>query len=490
MPPMLCGVITQGNAVVGIDYPNWTLSYWPDNSINESQVNQATCQYNAGGPNAIFGNANLEIGACMLNNALTSTSGQKIVFGHSLGCAVATRWLVEYGPTADISPDELMFVFIGNSSRAYGGYVYVNGGQASVEWAGISGTPYQVLDIARQFDGWADWPDETTNFIDWNVAAQNAQIGMNTLHDFYQNVSINDPNNAFYQVGNVTYVINPTPLLPMANQWFYTKDFQQQVDKQYRPDIYNAYSYYEKFVIGGGSTNPLISRLPAKLSTLLNSFLPSWTPPDVPEFPPQNRNDLPTINRRNYDSVMVPINLGPNGATGPAQPPAPQPKTPTEIAVQIYTTMFHSPAVPAQITNSGNGVFTLEFGNVAMGPPNGGMFVLSYGAHTTSPIIFSETGDLMALGMEGALWALPNVGWGGVNVSALTDTDFTFRFTTPSGDQILAIGDNSGSPYADPAGLGGEITQLINLGEDQIDSFIQGVFGIPGVSGYSTAVEI
>lgn len=186
----LGGTITNGNTVIPIDYPNFNLE---DSSI--------------------------DTGAQMLDDEITSTPGDKVVFGHGLGVIVIARWLHDYGPTSLVPPSELSFINIGNPVRKYGGFlngetVHTLTDFSGNSWAGIipvltpEDTPYNVTDIARQYDGFADWPN-----IQSPAAVANAYTGMNTIHPFYLDTRLDDPNNISLQEANITYIWSPTRLL-------------------------------------------------------------------------------------------------------------------------------------------------------------------------------------------------------------------------------------------------------------------------------------
>ena len=62
------------------------------------------------------------------------------------GSLAATRWLHDLGPTSDIDPAEVLFVFLGNSGRRYGGIYNGNsdigkllGGVLGDEEPGVAG---------------------------------------------------------------------------------------------------------------------------------------------------------------------------------------------------------------------------------------------------------------------------------------------------------------------------------------------------------------
>ena len=83
-----------------------------------------------------------------------SNAGPKIVYAHSSGGIVAAQWLEEHGDDYDArSNGPLSFVVMGNPTRAYGG--------ANVPWGEVwPETDYQVIDVARQYDPAADFPDD------------------------------------------------------------------------------------------------------------------------------------------------------------------------------------------------------------------------------------------------------------------------------------------------------------------------------------------
>jgi diacyltrehalose acyltransferase len=131
-----------------------------------------------------------------------------IVFGYSNGAIVTAQWLAEHADDPDAPSDEqLFFVVIGNSTRAFGG-LDARSGQVMPQ------TQYQVIDVARQYDGAADFPDDPFNLL----ALANALAGFTFIHTDYEGVNINDPANAVWTVDtnpNTTYVLVPTENLPL-----------------------------------------------------------------------------------------------------------------------------------------------------------------------------------------------------------------------------------------------------------------------------------
>jgi hypothetical protein len=217
----LQGEVTAGNTVVPINYPNDILIYWPGTGIGDS---------------------NVRTGAKMLNEAINDIGGEMVAFGHSLGAVVCNRWLADYGPSCGVSPEQLSFILIGDSMRRYGGMIYEMAGLAANAVAAPVDTPYPVLDIARQWEGWSDWPTNNTN-PDYFNALFNAIDGANTLHNEYNVVSLNDPTNLTYVQGNISYVINPTVIAPLyAVEWWYSAAQQEALTNQNRAAFEAAYN--------------------------------------------------------------------------------------------------------------------------------------------------------------------------------------------------------------------------------------------------------
>lgn len=213
----LQGKITQGKVYVPIVYPNFGIEDW-----------------------------RMEAGREMLDQALHDFSGPKTVFGHSMGARVVNLWLREYGQSTPFNPNELEFYCIGNSTRRYGGPLFTEERGCPVD------TPYKVTDIARQYDGWADYPNDRSN----SDAALNAIMGQQYIHTDYYNIDPNPSATGNYKFveGNVTYVWNATYPLPKIQQYNPTKAmlgllnlFQvtsaaKQKDQEERPGIEAAYT--------------------------------------------------------------------------------------------------------------------------------------------------------------------------------------------------------------------------------------------------------
>jgi len=218
LPNMLQGVITNGNNNIQVPYNNQGLFL---NTVQQ--------------------------GAAMLNTYLLAGTPPMVAYGHSLGAVVCNYWLSNYvtGPisTTTISPANLSFVWIGNSVSVYSGALGPNTHAWIPNWFGTGvtvppATPFTCTSIARQYDGWADWPTGTMNFN----AQLNAFAGQNSIHPSYQNVnpSPHATGNFSFTTGNITYIWNVTEPVPLLGTTW--NSFTQPLDASLRPTIESAYN--------------------------------------------------------------------------------------------------------------------------------------------------------------------------------------------------------------------------------------------------------
>jgi len=147
-----------------------------------------------------------------------------VVFGYSQSATIATlekRSLADQ--FANVQGPNVSFVLIANGNRANGGLLargplgftipmpLIYGG---VTFSGPTptNTQYNTVDIAGQYDGWADVPMNPLNLL----AVANAYLGGTYVHDNYENVSLSDPGLVNQgQVGDTTYYLIPTAILPL-----------------------------------------------------------------------------------------------------------------------------------------------------------------------------------------------------------------------------------------------------------------------------------
>jgi hypothetical protein len=172
-------------------------------------------------------------GAASLHSAIIGSDGDVLAVGHSEGGQVIYELLRDYDADPSSGPDPAKFswISIGNPENKFGG----------VPWSGYNSerglpedTAYTGTEVIRQYDGWADWPDDSSNLL----AVANAVVGMQTIHTDYNDVDITSPNNVTYHEGNVTYVWVPTDTLPLVG---WTGPFAPALDNALRPTVESAY---------------------------------------------------------------------------------------------------------------------------------------------------------------------------------------------------------------------------------------------------------
>jgi hypothetical protein len=185
------GKVTTGNKVVAVKYPA---------SMSATSIDE---------------------GVKALHAAITQTSGPVLVFAHSQGAQVVSRWLRRKSFVFD--PDQLSFLLIGNPLRKYGGY-----GVGRKEFGGQTGlptptdSPYRVTDVSLQYDGWSDAPALPGVWAKMN--AQQDRFGINgarAIHAMgYRTANLDDPKRKRHREATTEYVLLPhKPLLPFPQKW-------------------------------------------------------------------------------------------------------------------------------------------------------------------------------------------------------------------------------------------------------------------------------
>lgn len=164
----------------------------------------------------------------MKDTLLATADRPLIVAGHSRGAQVIYKWLREKGPSSTINPAHVLFISSGNPERKYNGAgkvrpekfpgVYPGGTYGVGLGLPTSPTPYTVIDIARQYDQWADYPNVFTK-----AAVSNMTIRSNTIHLDYSKTPPIDANGGYvaaqwavFTEGNVKYLTCPTFPAPQA----------------------------------------------------------------------------------------------------------------------------------------------------------------------------------------------------------------------------------------------------------------------------------
>lgn len=183
MPLNFGGAVTNGKTVVPVRYPA---------SMSKSSIYD---------------------GVVALDRTIKATTGTLLVFAHSQGAQVVSRWLrtLATDPSAP-DPARVSFLLIGNPLRRYGGY-----GVGRPEFDGRKGlptpndSPYAVTDCKLQYDGWADHPTKSGIWAALNAGADRYGInGNRAIHAMgYRTANLDDPGRTTYTEGTTQYVMIP-----------------------------------------------------------------------------------------------------------------------------------------------------------------------------------------------------------------------------------------------------------------------------------------
>lgn len=189
-------------------------------------------------------------GADILDQMLHSTAGPKIVLGHSEGAQVEDDWLRRYGPGSDIDPATVTFILTGDPENKYNGCANISNSGCTAAYGGRgfpADTRYTVKVLTRQYDYWADCPNDLSNSVArWNRLASNFAGGTGALlgpHMDYSKLSLHDPGNKTYTEGNATYILGApaTYYLPMVTWRIEPDDQRRAHDQLWRPMVESAY---------------------------------------------------------------------------------------------------------------------------------------------------------------------------------------------------------------------------------------------------------
>lgn len=232
---------------------------------------------------------------------LPADAGPVALLGYSQGAQVIysalRRW--QDDPSTAPDPARVSWVSIGNPDNPIGGHRTKLG----TAQARPAETPYGGTEVIRQYDGWADWPDDRSNLL----AVFNAVVGMTTVHSNYFDVDIKDPANVRYtpdradgSPGNVTYVWVPNPVLPLVAG---LGPLAPVLDPLLRPTIEKAYNRPVPIpapdarvgsIADTASATPAPSN-PAAADLSSRPAEPTGTSSPVTATPPQNRRAQATV---------------------------------------------------------------------------------------------------------------------------------------------------------------------------------------------------
>lgn len=151
------------------------------------------------------------------------------VLGFSLGSQVISLYLAQHTP-----PPGVRFVLLGDT--------FARNDQLVSQRQGVpANIANQVILVARQYDGWSDYPT-ITNSPNYQLANQNAQAGAAYIHN-YVNARLDNPANVVTTRGNITAILIPTQHLPVnvPKRWQLQGAKADQLDAEQRPLIDSAY---------------------------------------------------------------------------------------------------------------------------------------------------------------------------------------------------------------------------------------------------------
>ena len=143
-----------------------------------------------------------------LTSAIRTAQAPTTVVGFSQGALISSAWLEDNaGKAGAPAPEDLSFVLVANPLRKYGGVRPVYDlGDTTPE------SDYSVLDIAIEYDGAADFPDDPFNLL----ALANAFAGFQYVHIYrYDDVDLENSEKLVWQDGNTTYVLIRSQNIPL-----------------------------------------------------------------------------------------------------------------------------------------------------------------------------------------------------------------------------------------------------------------------------------
>jgi hypothetical protein len=225
------GLVEQGlipsDTLIGIDYP---AQLWPF----------------AG---TMTLDASVRQGTDALDSFVRHSSGPITVVGTSQGAVVINYEKRRLMAQAD-RPDDITFVTIGDPTNSDGGlFAKIPRVYIPVLDLTITGPPpetaYDTVEIVREYDGYADFPDRPLNVL----ADLNALAGTVYIHSDYSGVDLDNPANVVTENknslgGTTTHILAPTKNLPLTQplrDLGVDDDVVDAIDKPLRKVINTAY---------------------------------------------------------------------------------------------------------------------------------------------------------------------------------------------------------------------------------------------------------
>jgi PE-PPE domain len=162
--------------------------------------------------------------------AKTPLQAGDTVMGFSLGAQVVALYLAQNTP-----PPGVRFVMLGDTPTHNSQMVALGQGVP----ANIGN---QVILMARQYDGWSDYPMVTSS-PNFSLSWRNSEMGAAMIHD-YVNARLDNPATVMTQQGNITAYLIPTQHLPLNDlqRLFGPSPTADALDTKERPLVDSAYS--------------------------------------------------------------------------------------------------------------------------------------------------------------------------------------------------------------------------------------------------------
>ncbi|MBV9091477.1 MAG: PE-PPE domain-containing protein [Mycobacteriaceae bacterium] len=270
---------------------------------------------------------------------VSSTETGDVVWGYSQGATVVTQYKRDYNQAYPSNPTAVAptFVLVANPNRPNGGILERGVAFGTIPILGVTfsgATPTQTAgstgittyDVARQYDGVADAPENPLNV----VADANAAMGFFYLHGQYPNVTPSGPdviNQGTY--GDTQYYMiatYPLPLLmPLESIPVIGFPLADTLDPPLRVIVESA---YDRTTSPGVPTpfNPLYFPNPVTFGTNLLTAIPTGLDNGISDF----------TGTRPFGTVRP----GPFGVGGP---PTPVLSTPTPGTTPTIPVLFGSP---------------------------------------------------------------------------------------------------------------------------------------------------
>jgi pimeloyl-ACP methyl ester carboxylesterase len=161
--------------------------------------------------------------ATLLKELLLDSSENVVVVGHSYG-AVSSTLLIQNAQTLipGIDPNRVKFINFANSIRANTGLSTMLGLGSLYGNPGPVTTKFQVIDVALEYDRWADYPNSSGSQYYWqavnNVNSGDSVLGAN-IHNHYEAVRLDGTYGSGWTqrtIGSVKFMFFETPSIPSA----------------------------------------------------------------------------------------------------------------------------------------------------------------------------------------------------------------------------------------------------------------------------------